>query len=105
MVRVMHCGRCGVRSDSLQAFRSNSSRVREQLCESCKVQAIENHGLSAEQIAEENERWERIFRKFEDPNYYAYRPIGMQSSFNAVASQLETLCGAFLTGRRVGGTQ
>jgi hypothetical protein len=101
MAKVKSCGRCGVESDSLRDFRSNSSRVRERLCESCKVQAMENHGLSAEQVARENERWERIFQKFADPNYYAYRPIGMQSSFNAVASQMETLCGAFLTGRRL----
>ena len=84
------CGRCG-KTAELQVFWAGGKR-RERLCEGCHAEAKENRGLTVEQIAEENERWERTFQKFVDPTYYRRPAMAtLQSSFGAFASQMETL--------------
>jgi hypothetical protein len=56
--------------------------------------------MSPEQIALDNERWERIFReKFQDPHYYTVRPTA-QSGFDAFAYQLEMICEALRPSRQ-----
>jgi len=102
MARFNTCGRCNAESDQLRIFQSSrNDHRRERLCGACHSEAKENRGLTAQQIAAENQRWERIYReKFEDPGYYAVRFTDMQSSFSEVAFQLETLCGAFLRSKR-----
>jgi hypothetical protein len=59
------------------------------------AEAYENTGLTAEQIVQDNARWDRIFaEKFADPNYYAPRIPTLQSSFGAFAGRMEVLCHA-----------
>ena len=103
MEKIKNCGRCGTESNDLQVFYSRPAR--ERLCGSCHAKAKENRGLTAQGIAAENERWERIYReKFQDPNYYTtVRFRYTRSSFSELACQLETLCGAFSQSRRLTG--
>lgn len=90
--KIENCGRCGAQSETLHAFRSGGTRPREYLCDPCFFEAKENRGLTAEQIAAENERWERIYReRFMDPSYYDTRPA-VGSSFNAFVNHMEAIC-------------
>ena len=91
MEKTENCGRCGTRSDHLHAFRAKLKR-RERLCGACYAVAKENRGLTAEQIAAENERWERVYsERFKDPSYYARPLLVMRSSFADFAAQVEVL--------------
>ena len=91
--RIENCGRCGAQQESLNVFHSKWTKSRrEHLCDSCFSEAKENHGLSPEQIAADNARWNRIFtEKFADPHYYDGRPV-FRSSFDAFACQMRTVC-------------
>jgi hypothetical protein len=91
MVKVKKCERCGAQPERLHVFRAKRAR-RERLCGRCHCEAKENRGITVEQIAVENARWERIFsQRFADPRYYAPRAPSMHSSFGAFAAQLEYL--------------
>jgi hypothetical protein len=71
----------------------NGEHKRERLCGRCHAEAKENRGMTVAEIKRENERWEMVFsQKFADPNYYNVRPLALQSSFGAFASQMEGLC-------------
>ncbi len=45
-----------------------------------------------EVIEAEDARWNRIFSRFVDPEYYAPRVPSLQSSFGAFAGRMELLC-------------
>jgi hypothetical protein len=40
----------------------------------------------------EDAKWERVFQRFIDPDYYAPRLPSIGSSYNDVASQMQMLC-------------
>ena len=82
------CARCGAQSE-LRVFWVERHR-RERICQPCFDEAKENRGLTQEQIAEDNARWNRIFtEKFVDPTYYTPAIPTLQSSFGAFASEME----------------
>jgi hypothetical protein len=99
------CARCGKESSELRVYRTwggTKARRREHICGACHDEATDptNFGLTAEEIRHDNARWERIFsEKFADQTYYAIRAPAVQSSFGALAFQLETLCGEFMARR------
>ena len=91
---MAQCGRCGTESNDLHTIkpRGNAGRRRERICPACLSVALENRGMTVAEIAEENERWNRIFsEKFEDPEYYSRIP-SPQSSFDAFADQMAVCC-------------
>jgi hypothetical protein len=54
---------------------------------------VEHVAPPPEQIAQENARWDRIFQRFIDPDYYYRSSIpALGSSFSAFAEQMEALC-------------
>jgi hypothetical protein len=92
---MAHCARCGKESSELRTLRSRSNgpgRNRERVCGECLTAAHKNVGPTAEQIAESDARWDRVFARFIDPDYYRTAVPVLQSSFGAFASQMETLC-------------
>ena len=92
---MAQCGRCGAESNELHTImpRGNKGRRRERICPGCLAEALENTGLTAVEIAQDNARWDRIFaEKFADPDYYAGRVPFPQSSFGAFADQMAVVC-------------
>ena len=92
---MAQCARCGGESNELRTLRSRSNgpgRHREHVCAACLTQAHKNTGPTAEQMAESDERWDRVFQRFIDPDYYRAAVPALQSSFGAFAAQMETLC-------------
>ena len=84
---MAQCGRCGQETDDLRVLRCRGEhRKRERVCAHCQVEA-----RTLGQVTDSNARWDRIFQKFVDPDYYAFPLPTMQSSFVAFASQLEVL--------------
>ena len=55
-------------------------------------QVVEHDVPAPEQIAQENARWDRIFQRFIDPDYYRSSIPTLRSSFGAFASEMEVLC-------------
>ena len=53
---------------------------------------VEYEAPVPEQIARENERWDRIFQRFIDPDYYRASAPTLRSSFGAFAAEMEVLC-------------
>jgi len=106
MKQVNSCERCGAESNHLHTLRTGhrgrlgDNRKREKVCPSCLALALENRGMTVGEIAQDNQRWDRIFAaKFADPEYYSRRIPTPQSSFGAFAFQVETVCGVLRTAR------
>jgi hypothetical protein len=94
---MVQCARCGEESDDLRILRSRSNgpgRKGEAVCAFCLAEAHDNGGLTAEEIAQEDARWDRIFARFVDPDYYRTPAPILQSSFRAFSSQMEILYGS-----------
>jgi hypothetical protein len=88
------CERCGGKSNDLKTLmtRGNAGRKREKVCPSCLAEAYEHTGMSATEIAQDNARWDGIFARFIDPDYYKIPAPTFGSSFGAFASRMEMLC-------------
>lgn len=91
---MAQCGRCGAERSEVYTLkpRGNELRRRETVCAECRTEAHENRGLTAAEIVKENARWERIFRRSVDPDYYLRTPARIGSSFGAFATLMEFLC-------------
>ena len=96
---MAECGRCGAESKDLKALRGGYvlqgakkvRRPRERLCQSCYATAKAHRSLTPAEV-DGNARWDAIFSRFVDPDYYAPRVPTVGSSFGAFASQMEMLC-------------
>ena len=96
---MAECGRCGAKAPDLHVFRGadivrGEKRVqapREHLCYSCHAKAKEHRRLTPAEVSG-NARWDAIFSRFVDPDYYAPRMPSVGSSFGAFAAQVEMLC-------------
>ena len=88
---MAQCARCGTESGSLYTLRPrrNGGRYRELVCGGCRTEAHKNTGPTAQWIAADNARWDRVFQRHVDPMYYAPMIPTLQSSFGAFASQME----------------
>lgn len=101
----MTCERCG-NGVARHVFQPRVSgglgRKRERICDPCHTQAREsararqsklNRVMGTAEVTAENARWERIFARFVDPDYYARRVPAWHSSITAFSERIETCRG------------
>lgn len=94
--RTFLCQGCGAQFQKALSKGENAPKFCSSDCQHTHHDTSRAGRPSREVALAEDAKWERVFQRFVDPDYYAPRTPTVQSSFGAFAAQMEVLCRASL---------